>query len=97
MAKKYIYQEGNLCGYNWLLTTLISISSSINQSSEAYNDIKYGLEIKSSNSDNPKSLNVFVKEKVIDKPYLTGLTMGGIRETIKAIPIYTVGCRFPYD
>ena len=42
MAKKYIYQEGNLCGYNWLLTTLISISSSINQSSEAYNDIKYG-------------------------------------------------------
>lgn len=57
------------------------------------NDIKYGLEIKSSNSDNPKSLNVFV----IDKPYLAGLTRGGIRETIKAIPIYTVGCRFPYD
>lgn len=42
MAKKYIYQEGNLCGYNWLLTTLISISSSMNQSSEAYNDVKYG-------------------------------------------------------
>lgn len=42
MTKKYIYQEGNLCGHNWLLTTLIKISSSINQSSEAYNDVKYG-------------------------------------------------------
>lgn len=30
------------------------------------NDIKYGLEIKSSSSDNPKYLNFFVKEKFIE-------------------------------
>lgn len=42
MEKKYIYKEGDLCGVNWELTTLIAISSSMNQSTNSYNDEKYG-------------------------------------------------------
>lgn len=59
-------------------------------------DNKYGLEIKTSNSSKPKSLEVYAKEKLIDEAYLAGLIRGGKREYIKSIPIYTVGCRFPY-
>lgn len=42
MKKKYIYKEGDLCGVNWELTTLIAISSSMQQSVSIYNDEKYG-------------------------------------------------------
>ncbi len=62
------------------------------------NDMKYGLEIKTSNSNKPKSLSEYVRLKLVDEGILAGVTRGGIREnTIKAIPIYTIGERFPYE
>lgn len=61
------------------------------------NDIKYGLEIKSSDQDQPVSLAVYLKDNKIDKGYLAGKTRGGVRKNIYSIPIYTVGCRFPYE
>ena len=61
-----------------------------------HNDIRYGIEVKTSNSNDPKSLNMFLKEKLIDKAYIAGITRSGVRENIRAIPIYTIGCRFPY-
>lgn len=60
------------------------------------NDVKYGLEIKASDTDQPVSLSVYLKDNKIDKGYLAGKTRGGVRKNIYAIPIYTVGCRFPY-
>lgn len=62
------------------------------------NDVKYGIEIKSSNSDKPTSLLVYMNEEKINKAYLAGKTRGGLRKNnIYSIPIYTVGCRFPYN
>ncbi len=61
------------------------------------NDDKYGLEIKTSNSNELKSLNTFIKLRFIDDGIVAGLTKGGIRQNgIKSIPIYTIGERFPY-
>lgn len=60
------------------------------------NDVKYGLEIKASDTDQPVSLSVYLKDNKIDKGYLAGKTRGGVRKNIYSIPIYTVGCRFPY-
>ena len=56
----------------------------------------YGIEVKTSNSTNPISLNVYLDKGFIDEGYMAGITRGGIREKIKTIPIYTVGVRFPY-
>lgn len=61
------------------------------------NDVKYGIEIKSSNDSEPKSLLIYLDKDLIDKGYLAGKTKGGIRNRIYSIPIYTVGCRFPYN
>lgn len=62
------------------------------------NDVKYGIEVKTSNANVIKSLNKYFSKGFIDEAYLVGITKGGIRENgVKAIPIYTVGCRFPYN
>lgn len=60
-------------------------------------DTKYGLEIKTKRDTEPKSLLEFLKTGKIDEAYLAGLTRGGIGKQIKKIPIYTIGCRFPYE
>lgn len=59
-------------------------------------DEVYGLEVKTTNSSNPISLNVYLDKGFIDEGYMAGVTRGGIRERIKTIPIYTIGVRFPY-
>ena len=60
-------------------------------------DVKYGLEIKASDGEHPVSLSVYLKDHKIDKGYLAGKTRGGVRKDMYSIPIYTVGCRFPYE
>lgn len=60
-------------------------------------DKKYGIEIKTSDEDKPASLLIYLRDGKIDKGYLAGKTKGGIRKDIYSIPIYAVGCRFPYD
>lgn len=60
------------------------------------NDVKYGIEIKSSNDNNPNSLLEYLRTHKIDKGFLAGKTRGGRRNGYYSIPIYTVGCRFPY-
>ena len=60
-------------------------------------DVKYGLEIKASDGEHPVSLSVYLKDHKIDKGYLAGKTRGGVRKNMYSIPIYTVGCRFPYE
>lgn len=63
------------------------------------NDKKIGIEVKTSNGkgDDLTSINIYLQKKFIDEGYLAGVTRGGVREKIKSIPIYTVGCRFPYE
>ncbi|HBA48994.1 MAG TPA: hypothetical protein DCZ91_14595 [Lachnospiraceae bacterium] len=61
-----------------------------------YDDVKYGLEIKTSDSSDPRSLLVYLSCGKIDKGYLAGNVRGGERKGYFSIPIYTVGCRFPY-
>lgn len=34
---------------------------------------------------------------IIDEAYVVEITRGGVGNTVKTIPIYTVGCRFPYN
>ena len=60
-------------------------------------DRKYGIEIKASDAGQPASLFVYLKDKKIDRGYLACKTRGGVRKEIYAIPIYAVGCRFPYE
>lgn len=59
-------------------------------------DKKYGIEIKSTDADKPVSLMVYLDQHIIEEGYLAGKTRGGIRKDIYSIPVYTVGCRFPY-
>ena len=61
------------------------------------NDIKYGIEVKTKRDREPTSLLEFLKQDKIDEAYLAQITRGGIGEKIKKIPIYTIGCRFPYE
>lgn len=49
------------------------------------NDKRYGIEVKSTKSS-----------LYADEAYITEITRGGKGEKIRTIPIYTVGCRFPY-
>lgn len=58
--------------------------------------ITYGLDVKTNRGES-KSLSAFLKHKKIDEAYLAGITRGGEEETFKKIPIYTIGCRFPYN
>lgn len=59
-------------------------------------DRKYGIEIKTTDSDEPVSLQIYLEHHMVDEGYLAGKTRGGIRKDLYSIPIYTVGCRFPY-
>lgn len=55
----------------------------------------FGIEIKA-NDGEPKSLKVYIKDKLVDKAVLAENTPGGKGEAFDTIPIYTVGVRFPY-
>ena len=61
------------------------------------NDKKYGVEVKSKRSNSHESLDVYLQKKFIDVAYLAEITRGGTGKEIRKIPIYTVGCRFPYN
>lgn len=60
-------------------------------------DKKYGIEVKSNKSNKHKSLDIYKERNFIDEGYLVEITKGGKGKHISSIPIYTVGCRFPYD
>lgn len=59
-------------------------------------DKKYGIEVKASKSNKHDSLDCYLRKNFIDDAYLAEITRGGVGEEIRSIPIYTVGCRFPY-
>lgn len=59
-------------------------------------DRRYGIEIKATDSDEPVSLQIYLNHHMVDEGYLAGKTRGGVRKDMYSIPIYTVGCRFPY-
>lgn len=54
-----------------------------------------GIEVKTQDGDH-KSLNEYIKRKLIDRGILAKVTKGGHTEKIDTIPIFTVGCRYPY-
>ena len=58
-------------------------------------NVVYGIEVKTTNGD-PTSLRVFVDKGFVDKGIVAKMTKGGHGEKFDTIPIYTVGCRFPY-
>lgn len=55
----------------------------------------YGIEVKTQGG-NPLSLKVFIDRHLIDKGIVARPTHGGHGDKFDTIPIYTVGCRFPY-
>lgn len=59
-------------------------------------DRRYGIEVKSERSTKHKSLDQYLEQELIDEAYLVQVTRGGTGRRIRSIPIYTVGCRFPY-
>lgn len=61
------------------------------------NDRRYGIEVKSESSTKHRSLDKYLENDFIDEAYLAEITRGGIGRQIRSIPIYTVGCRFPYE
>lgn len=61
------------------------------------NGTKIGIEVKSNSSDKHPSIDLYLQKKLIDKAYVAQITKGGKGNTCNTIPIYTVGCRFPYD
>lgn len=56
----------------------------------------YGIEVKTNRGD-ATSLKVFISKHLIDKGVKAMLTNGGKGGLFDTIPIYTVGCRFPYN
>ncbi len=60
-------------------------------------DKKYGIEVKSRHSTKHESLDCYLDKGFIDEAYLAEITRGGVGNKICTIPIYTVGCRFPYN
>lgn len=61
------------------------------------NDRKYGIEVKSNKSNKTESLRIYKSRAFIDEAYIAEITKGGKGADISTIPIYTVGCRFPYN
>lgn len=61
------------------------------------NDRRYGLEVKSESSTKHRSLDQYLEHDFIDEAYLAQITPGGIGRRVRSIPIYTAGCRFPYE
>ena len=60
------------------------------------NDKKYGIEIKSGTTNNPKSLMEYRRNGFINIAIVAEITNGSIKAKWHSIPIYTVGARFPY-
>ncbi len=60
------------------------------------NDSKYGIEVKSNRASKTESLKYYKDRGVIDEAYVAEITKGGKGADKNTIPIYTVGCRFPY-
>lgn len=58
-------------------------------------DLIYGIEVKKNTGD-PKSLKVFISKGLVDRGIVAKRTKGGHGDKFDAIPIYAVGCRFPY-
>ena len=56
----------------------------------------YGIEVKTSKGI-PKSLQKIIDKGLIDKAVVDKRTKGGNTGGILTIPIFTVGCRFPYE
>ncbi len=62
-------------------------------------DIKgkvYGIEVKTKDGD-PKSLKIYIQKGLIDKGILAKKTAWHKGIKIDSIPIWAVGCRFPYS
>lgn len=59
-------------------------------------NVIYGIEVKTKDGD-PKSLKVFIDAHLIDKGIVVKPAKGGHGDKFDTIPIYTVGCRFPYN
>lgn len=59
------------------------------------NKVIYGIEVKT-NSGEPKSLKVFIRKGLVDKGIVAKHSKGGHGTQFDTIPVYTVGCRFPY-
>lgn len=60
------------------------------------NKVIYGIEVKT-NSGEPKFLKVFIRKGLVDKGIVAKHSKGGRGTQFDTIPVYTVGCRFPYD
>ncbi len=58
-------------------------------------DAIYGIEVKAKDG-NPKSLKVFIDRRFVNRGIVAKPTDGGHGELFDTIPIYAVGCRFPY-
>lgn len=59
-------------------------------------DNKIGIEVKT-NNNHTKSLEYYKEKGLIDKGIRAFMSRGGIGERFRTIPIYTIGCRFPYE
>jgi len=55
----------------------------------------YGIEVKTKGGD-PKSLKFFIDKRLITKGIVARPSPGGHGDRFDTIPIYAVGCRFPY-
>ena len=58
--------------------------------------IVYGIEVKTKDGA-PKSLKVYLDKRLVDKGIVAKPSMGGRNAMYDTIPVYTVGCRFPYE
>ena len=59
-------------------------------------DTRYGLEVKTGNN-RAKSLEYYKDKGLIDKGFRCAVSYGGQGSRFATIPIYTIGCRFPYE
>jgi hypothetical protein len=55
----------------------------------------YGIEVKTKDGE-PNSLRVYINKGFVDKGIVAKPSKGGHGDYYDTIPIYTVGCRFPY-
>lgn len=56
----------------------------------------YGIEVKTKDGA-PKSLRVYMDKKLIDRAIVAKRTNGGQDGGFETIPVFAVGCRFPYE
>lgn len=59
-------------------------------------DTRYGLEVKTGNN-RAKSLEYYKDKGLVDKGFQCAVSHGGQGSRFATIPIYTIGCRFPYE